>query len=301
MKRNTLFICLSMLLLVLCSCGKQKELPDEFKNEEYLDEKIVDVVLLSEISLYDESGIEIQKGMCTNDGYGNILTESIDRGELVTEWNETLGVYEIVDGEVDGEVDWTNSYAYDYNRELMEKKYILDPISGGYSEYREYYYNDNKKIVTEYRFKRGDSVPVKWIYSYAGEKMLSIVCEENFEVSGEVRMIYDSDEKLIEIVVVDGEGWQQLRYAFNYDRKGNIESKEAYHAGDELVQRDEYLYNNDGVIEEERRTEYINGEKNNTIIVRYSYTTVCMPESVAEAYYARSKWAWYLDMTGIQQ
>ena len=281
---------------------------------EEIDEKDVVVYLMKEKRVYNSENVMTERIWYTYDESGNMLTEEIDYSELTKTWNDELGVYEYIQGEVDGSIDRINRWTYDvFNNMLTQTREFSEggtdlylnfeytyknglptkrTVPNNSEDYTEYYYN-NGQLVRQLEYMREYEEPLTISFEYNSDGTLGEILWNSsiFDFS------YNDQSELIELTRIY-EGSQKFRNIYEYDSEGRMIVKELYNSDNELEQRNEYFYSRDGLLEEERIMSVNYGEVVYTT-VKYAYEKVKMPEDTANGYYAKGQWLWLMEQTGI--
>lgn len=177
----------------------------------------------------------------TNDTMSNILYEYDDKGNLITELDAILIVFE----------SFTKfSYKYDSNNHLVEKDIFnayYDYLDSKWKYKNDKYGNMIEASVYDYLYNKEGKL--LGIYKYKYDNKKNLIEEEDLTSNGELyrKNVYKYDDKgnRIEYNSYESDGSLSFKHVYKYDDKGNLIDKRRYESDSKLDGINSYKYTYD--------------------------------------------------------
>ncbi len=218
-----------------------------------------------------------------------------------TEYNEKGQILTEINYNNDGEIEHTYSYNYDDDGFLIEemlvenddeiierKTFEPDEKKNIKKEYRhyldktydtiDYIYNDHGNLIEKISYDYDGNVELRELFDYKNGKLIKeTIFDEDTNIISEKTIKYDDKERVTGIENYDSIEETRFKKVTEYDEKGYRKELLTYNSSDQLIERIQFKYENDGrmvqVVEEDTR-------KKNTINMQYDKNgnVVCKEE-----------------------
>lgn len=202
---------------------------------------------------------------------------------LVAEYSDKNLLVSELKFDDDGEPEETHSYSYDDRGNLIEHTMEM-PMDGIFERFVTTRNADGHPVAIVKFYGDDAGEKVEYVFGPNGQPVEVVRHDADGEFESKEELAYNDNQLLVSRVITEASGAVK-KFLFSYDEKGLLMKEEEREAGDKMVSRLEYAYNEDG--KEEALTKY-NGDNKVISSVRSEYDeNGRLSRRISKGYYTR--------------